>query len=559
MLHDRPSPAMLSGSARAFGRLIQNADPSVSDDAGILAALCFHAAAEGHSCLDMAQLPDIFPRHARLAEQSLSSLFSSHPLVAVVNEADADVRPALLVVFQQRLYLKKYWDLECRLIRCLQRRSNSGTVPESDAAGLGLATACMHKPMVFLTGGPGTGKTTAIAEALPVWIQAFLQNHQRAPRVSMCAPTGKAALRMTAALSRHLATRAGQWPEPVVAALPAVAQTIHRFLRKNSVTGHSPFSADNPLAVDLLVLDEASMIDLPMLVQTLEALPEQAVVLLSGDPKQLPSVELGNVLGTLLSEEPENPLFQSLRLAHRQLTHNYRQAESPGLALLSSDMSGRQYPDILQKLQTNAYVGVTFQSAQDDGLAAVVQDNVVHYRNIALQASVEDALQLLEQRTVLCAVRQGHFGCVALNAGIQRRLSSARYQQGQALLITENAPALGLANGDTGLVWPSMGALTLHLNRPEGIQRVPLHALPKHELGYALTVHKAQGSEYSHVDLILPAADSPLLNRALLYTAITRARNTLTLIGTPEALSRGLETNPIRMNGLAASAAFNEK
>jgi len=554
-MHDRPSQAPLSPSARAFGNAIHNASPATPADAGLMAALCFHAVAEGHSCLDLAQLPVIFPRHSRMAALSLESLFNAHPLVAVVKGRDDALSPVLLVIFQQRLYLKKYWDLECRLIRHLDSRANETLIPCAGSAGHDLATVCMEKPMAFLTGGPGTGKTTAIAEALPVWIQAFQQRHERTPVVRLCAPTGKAALRMTAALSRHLAAHAKRWPDPVIAALPTAALTVHRLLRKHSITGHSPYSAVKPLSVDMLVLDEASMVDLPMLVAVLDALPAQAMILLVGDPKQLPSVELGNVLGTLLPGTAENSLLKRLGMAHRHLSHNYRQAESPGLTQLSKDMVDAKSAQVLQNLQENNYPGVIFQTALEGGLAAVVQDNVTHYRSIALQADVEEALLQMEQRTLLCAVRHGRFGCMTLNAEIQRRLSSARYQQGQVLLITENAPALGLANGDTGLVWTHKGELALHFGRPDGIQQVPLHALPRHELGYALTVHKAQGSEYSQVDLILPPDDSALLNRALLYTAVTRARNALNIIGSPQALAHGLETDPIRMNGLAALAA----
>ncbi len=552
---DWPSQAPLSASARLFGNYIQSAVPEISADAGLLAALCFHAVSVGHSCLDLAQLPVIFPRHSRLAAVSLESLFNAHPLVAVIRGKDNDVPPALLVVFQQRLYLKKYWDLECRLIQQLTSRATDNAVQCNGSAGQDLATVCMDKPMVFLTGGPGTGKTTAIAEALPIWIQHFLQQYDRLPVIRLCAPTGKAALRMTSALASQRATQAERWPEPVLSALPAAAQTLHGLLRKQSMTGHSPYSSEKPLSLDFLVLDEASMIDLPMLVAVLEALPAHAKVLLVGDPKQLPSVELGNVLGTLLPDIAGNSLFKRLSTAHRHLSCNYRQAESPGLAQLSIDMADSGSARVLQNLQENNYPNVVFHSAVEVGLAAVVLESVRHYRSLAQHTSVEDALLKMEQRTLLCAVRHGRFGCETLNAEIQRRLSGARYQQGQVLLITENAPALGLANGDTGLVWASKGALALHFNRPEGIQCVALHALPKHELGYALTVHKAQGSEYAQVDLVLPQDDSALLNRALLYTAVTRARNLLNIIGSPQALARGLDTDPIRMNGLAALAA----
>jgi exodeoxyribonuclease V alpha subunit len=211
--------------------------------------------------------------------------------------------------------------------------------------------------------------------------------------------------------------------------------------------------------------------------------------------------------------------------------------------------------EVVTRLIANFYAGAGFFGNSPHDIAGLIDEAVTHYKTIAEQSTVEDALSMLSERIILSPLREGPFGSITLNARIGNRLHARGNRHGQVLIVTENVPTLGLANGDIGLVWRNSDVFKVHFQLHGGIHTVSLASLPRHEWAYALTVHKSQGSEFGRVDLVLPDFDTPLLSRALVYTAVTRARNSLALYSQAEVLLNGLQRNSGRMSGLALLAS----
>lgn len=541
--------APLPPAAAAFADIIESAQSIADGRAGHLAAQCFQGASEGHSCLDVTSC---FPEAAAAA--ALAALFEGNRLVITASGLDQDIGPCLLVIFRDRLYLKKYWLLETALIGHVLMRSNALPVPDNADASARLALCCLDKPLSLLTGGPGTGKTTAISGALVQFIISFHARHGRIPQVLLCAPTGKAAARMNEAWQRQKPVLLRALPQALQAALPEAALTLHRLLAVEPISRQGRYRPDRTLAADLLVFDEASMIDLPMTVQLFDALPASCHVLLVGDPEQLPSIEIGSVLSALISLPEGSMLQKRLESAHIRLRQNHRQAESPGLSGLGHDVMQAAAELVESRLAAGAYGDVRFQEGTRQALAAVVEGAVRHYRALAGQPGIEQAMAMLGQHMVLSPVREGPSGCATLNARIGNALRIAPGDHGHVLMVTENMPALGLSNGDIGIAWRCPDGVKAHFRSGGRVFSVALAGLPRHEPAYALTVHKAQGSEFGHVDFVLPEIDSPLLDKPLFYTAVTRARESLSITAAPGMLSAILRRDSRRMNGLSALA-----
>ena len=550
----------LTPAALAFGAEIRHRQPDDGALAGRLAALCFHAAGEGHSCLDITRVAGVYP-HAMVELDAgaitLARVFAGNPLVIDADDPVGADAAGLLVVHGSRLYLRKYWRLENAVIGALARRLDARGLPRCGDAAEDLAELCRHKTLALLTGGPGTGKTTTIAGALVPWLRHYHADHGRLPRIRLCAPTGKAAARMSESWAAQMPALSQRLPADLQPALMQDAQTLHRLLGIDPLTRRGRYADGRRLPADLVVVDEASMLDMPMLMALLQALTPECVLVLVGDPNQLPSIEIGNVLGALIGSTADSGFARDLRNAHLQLTRNHRQAEQPGLGGFAADVLAADADAVIDGLRGGAYPGVHFHDNSAQTLSRIIADTVEWHGRLAHAADIETGLAMLAGRVILTPLRQGPVGSETLNAEIGRRLGHARSRHGEAIMVLENLPALGLANGDTGLLWQDADGLNAHFRMPGGLLTVPLGKLPRHEPAYALTVHKAQGSEYRHVDVLLPDADCPLLSKSLLYTAITRAKQSLSVTAADDSLRAALGRDIRRMNGLGALAALS--
>ncbi|WP_426690454.1 exodeoxyribonuclease V subunit alpha [Rhodanobacter ginsengiterrae] len=458
-------------------------------------------------------------------------------------------------------------------------------------------TQALGKRLFVLTGGPGTGKTTTVLRMLMLLIRGRAAQGRVAPTIRISAPTGKAAQRLSESLRDGAQRmRGGQppldpaWQPPLECALAAEASTLHRLLGSRGRHGGFAYHADNPIPADIVIVDEASMVDLAMLRNLLDALHEDTVLILVGDADQLTSVGTGSVLLDLVGAMEAEGASDLVRLRHSfradQSLVPINDAIRRGDAL-AFDAAWRaagaraihRQVATAQELRDALY---KWSAALDASLREAGALDVVS--NVD-QSQVLKALDALHRRQLLCALREGEFGAEVANATIERRLKSGldvatdvEWYPGRAVMISRNDYTVGLFNGDVGLclrdesgnlaVWfevtvqgtaatsgESLSAeATPHAGR-RAIGFAP-GALPDHQGAFAVTIHKSQGSEYDHVAVLLPPdLQNQILSRQLLYTGLSRAKKMVEWWGTEAAFEIALATPVRRASGLAARIA----
>lgn len=559
-----------------------------------LAALTSYQWGRGHACLDLAALqsqaaPLLGWSHEQVAAlpKNLSAAATTLPWI------QGDDSPLVLTQDEQgdRLYLRRAWSAEQRIHRHLLQRINLPIAAPADlqsqltnlfgtdASMQRLACEVAAKNRITLiTGGPGTGKTTTVVKLLALLIATSTS----ALKIYLAAPTGKAAARLGASITNALANM----PADVRTRIPTQTQTLHRLLRS-----HSRDAGVHLLAADVVVVDEASMVDLELMAQLLEAVPSSARLVLLGDKDQLASVEAGAVMSQLCTGT-------LLRAQTITLTHSHRFATNSGIGKWAQAVNTghgghdviqnlwRAAPDWLATLETASHANdkqrreegsthevtrLELQSAHDAKLGnalrqgwqhwlSLLEEHRTHSPKLALTCTDAQAIALLEtfsEFCVLCAVREGSFGVTQLNAHIEKALnfSSTSWYVGRPVIVTRNDYALELMNGDIGICLPgSDGTLRVAFSGIGGSVRwIAPSRLDSVETVFAMTVHKSQGSEFKHVLLVIPAQDSPVLTRELIYTGLTRAKENLTIWAPrPEVLLQACSRRVLRSGGLGA-------
>ena len=635
----------------ALARFVASHSPTPTPALLVAAALVAQLEGQGHACLPLALL-DSDPAgllgwgaEATLALQDLLDRLppaADWPAALQPSPAVASVEPGLgaaagqgepLVLCQDRLYLRRYWAYEQRLAsQVLARGAAAGcadvvdeaqaahwlgrlfppAAPATDAPGFDWQQAAcavaLRGRLSVITGGPGTGKTYTAARLL-----ALLLALSPAPdrlRIALGAPTGKAAARLRQAIETalgHLQQQLGDaLPLHLLAAQVASARTLHGLLGARPGTRHLRHGPANPLEVDVLIVDEASMVHLEMMAKLLDALPPQARLVLLGDKDQLASVEAGAVLGDLC-QGAQAGHYQPATLAYLAATTGQAVpdglADAQGTALAQQTVMLRRsqrFGGVIGSLAAAVNAGdasraqALLRAAPGGAVAWLAPATPAHVLDLALagrpgapggyqpclallaqrprggdaqarQAWVAAVLQAFDRFRVLCAVREGDWGVLGLNAAIEARLAQAgllpgrgEWYDGRPVLVTRNDADLGVFNGDIGLALRSSGAdgdaagLRVWFADGPALRSVSVSRLPAVETAFAMTVHKAQGSEFDHTVLVLPPEGGRLCSRELIYTGITRARSALTLVSpTPDALVQGLGRSLRRSSGLA--------
>lgn len=591
---DRPD-GLAEGLAVHVERWAQalGAAPAAARGAADAARRVSLANREGHVCADLQDLA--------APGQPLDALRAELLASAVVGTAQAPGACPLVLDDDGRLYLHRHFDDECRLARRLVQAARAPAMPIDDALRAQLAALFADSParadggvdwqqvavalalrqrLVVISGGPGTGKTTTVVNLL-----ACLLAQDPACRIALAAPTGKAAARMGQAIGQ----RAAALPPALRERLPRQATTLHRLLGVLPDGGFA-HHAGRLLPIDALVVDEASMLDLALARRLLDAVPPQARIVLLGDKDQLAAVESGAVFAELgadpgLSEPCRSALAEACALPAAALQtppprvagvlqdravwfqRNYRFAADSGIGRLAAQVNAGQATEALAALREGSDPALRWiddhgpepaaatQAAIDAGYAPFLQ---------ALQQGMADAPALLaafDRFRVLCALRAGRRGMAAVNDRLDRLARQASgaapgsaWYLGRPVMVLRNDPLLQLSNGDIGLALPDAdGALQVVFTPTDGPpRRVPPMRLPEHQSAYAMTVHKAQGSEFDAVLLLMPERRSPVLTRELLYTGITRARRAVVLAGGAAVLGAAMQSPTRRHSGLLA-------
>jgi len=477
------------------------------------------------------------------------------------------------------VYLDRYWRLEEQVVsELLQRISRPAPTVDQEQLTATLdrvfadaddpvqrraAVAAVNSSLSIITGGPGTGKTSTVAKVLA----CVLDQPGPAPRIALAAPTGKAAAQLTSAVAAELAggpagATAAEWE----------AVTVHRLLGSRPDNRQRfRYNRDQRLSYDVIVVDETSMLSLTLMARLLEAVRPDARLILLGDADQLASVEAGAVLADVVAglqdraQRGIEPVAAVVRL-----THSWRFGAVPALAELAGAVRDGDADQALAVLRSGC------PEVRLAGAVDAAADAVMVHAALALRRAGEDgdptvALDLLDRHRVICAHREGAFGVGHFNTRIDERTTAAWQEQpvgpryfagdavpGHPLVATANDYGIGVFNGDQGVLvrervtdGPSdESVVTAVFRRGDRVIRVSPHRLAAAASSYAVTVHRSQGSQFDEVTVVLPPAESPVLTRELLYTAVTRARHGLTVIGSEEALRAGIARPAGRASGL---------
>jgi exodeoxyribonuclease V alpha subunit len=546
-------------------------------------ALASWAIQRGHVCADLRQIAQrgfhdetgqalsgvVFPELERW-----TALLAQSSLVQRAANDEPVSRP-LLLTDDARLYLARYFEYEQRLAQALLARRQSAPpkldgnllqerlnalFPGQDAGSEGQRQACLlaaSSALSVISGGPGTGKTYSIGRLLLLLQEQARARNERCD-VALLAPTGKAAQRMAEALDQQFTGV----PEEQRAGIPKEASTVHRALgyQQKSPTRFR-HDRQNPLPADVVVVDETSMVDLALMTKLVDAVRPNARLILLGDKDQLASVEAGAIFGDICV---------GLRDSVVHLTHVHRYESAGGIAKLATLVNAGDARGALALLsQGDERVQFIELSASDK--PQKVLGPLARERFGALGSSDAAAqLRLLTQFRFLCAHRRGPWGVEEINALVQSELGAAgllrgglggandgEWYEGRPILVTENDYSLELFNGDVGIISRAEGEGSLLAVFPgkagTAARRLAPALLPSHETVFAMSVHKAQGSELDEVALILPEQVSPVVTRELIYTAITRARRKVSIFGSKAVLQHAIETPVQRASGLAAA------
>lgn len=578
-----------------FANFLTRLSNKPNKDLFLAAALVSNATGSGHVCLDLNNAAEIFSKqnadHPLDASSPPQPVRSDNLLKTPVVGRPGDFCPLILDP-QGRLYLYRYWHHESTLAHAILKRAaapaesihidllkkrllrffpdigkTSGVNWQAVAAAMAVI-----KRFCVISGGPGTGKTFTIAAILALLLE---QELVRPGRIFLCAPTGKASAKLKESILK--AKSRLDCAESIKAAIPEETYTIHRLLK--TIPG-SPFfqhTADNPLPADLVMVDEASMVDLALMSRLFEALAPDCRVVLIGDKDQLASVEAGSVLGDICNRDMQKPysnkFAQSLSAAAgilidqrctsadnapglqdciTTLQKSYRFDDQSGIGALGRAVNAGesdaavnlfQRPEagaqiFWQKAETEKEVHRFLEQRAIDGYAAYLKADHPF-----------EALEKFARFRILCTLNKGPYGVEAVNHLVEGALrrknlidSELPWYRGRPVLVSENDYQLGLFNGDIGILMAGSGSdshetYVFFPEDSEQTRRFMPQSIRGMETAYAMTVHKCQGSEFDHVLFVVPDQAHAVLTRELIYTGATRARKTVTLLG-PETVFR---------------------
>lgn len=569
----------------------------------LAAAVLSRDAGEGHVCLPISRLrTDEFlsGKTNELREQLLAQagVPDDWSALLLASEAVSDgERPTPIVLCGDRLYLNRMWRNELTVARffneanqvvdvdeALLAQTLDALFPASDEIDWQkvAAAVALTRRISVISGGPGTGKTTTVARLLAALIQT---TRQPRCRIRLAAPTGKAAARLTESLGEAL--RRLPLTDEQKALLPTEASTLHRLLGAQPGSQRMRYHAGNPLHLDVLVVDEASMIDLPMMARLIDALPEHGRVIFLGDRDQLASVEAGAVLGDIcawvnagytagraaqlerLTGHPvpagESDVAGALRDSLCLLQKSYRFGSHSGIGSLARAVNNGDRHGVRATLR-QAFEDIVLHplSTTEEYEAMLEQSQAGYGRYLQLlreRAEPEALIAAFGEFQLLCALRDGPYGVSGVNEQLEQMLNRrraitlprhSRWYEGRPVMISRNDSALGLFNGDIGIALERGEGLRVWFPMPDGsIKSVQPSRLPEHDTAWAMTVHKSQGSEFDHAALILPAKIVPLVTRELVYTAITRAKQRLSIYADEQVLTQSIVARTERRSGLA--------
>ncbi|MFA3792070.1 exodeoxyribonuclease V subunit alpha [Aliiglaciecola sp. SL4] len=597
----------LSNLDSAFAHFIYQQETHENDKVALLAGLVSQRLSQQHSCLNLDELS--------YKQLKLLGFSSINDLIDVLNgsfcvSSTATEDPQKPLIFTQNaIYLQRYYQYELALTQIIQQKlavetdvsvetatpiidelfPGSAEQREIDWQKVAVGIAATRN-FSLITGGPGTGKTTTVAKLLAL-LFALQQAQGKELKVQLVAPTGKAAARLTESIVSARETL----PEKYKAGLNLQTSTIHRLL--GTQTGKIEFkhNGENPLHMDALIVDEASMVDLPLMYRLLSAVPIKTKVVLLGDHNQLSSVETGSVLSDIchaallgkpnpeysaqtglqisqmcaqhIPQREENTITSPIADCLVKLQKSHRFSSDSGIGLLAKKTIQGDINSVLDILTDKQQTSLTWhQEGKIQVFARQYASQLNAYFSSVKQGNLEQGFKHLLNQQILCAHKTGAWGVDNINYQITLELDRQGFISkdekdyvGRPIMLTRNDHNLGLFNGDVGIVMPDPENLSLKKawfkTAEGGYKGVLLSRLPEHQPVYAMTIHKSQGSEFNEVYLCLPDVrlnpGAKGLSRELFYTGLTRARQTFVLYSQKESLQGCINNLCLRSSGLA--------
>ncbi len=590
----------LSAIDRHFADFILGESQGASAILKAVVSLLSSAVGSGDICLNLAEIAG---REIRIDGDAISipEFDDLHPslLKTPVVGSPGDFRPLVLDA-DGRLYLYRYWKYERDLaqvildktaIPCdtidkmlladgLERLFPAAAEKGADWQKVA-ALAALRKKFCIISGGPGTGKTSTVVKILSL----LLEQAKNGPaRIALAAPTGKAAARLKESIGTMSETLGSA--DAIIERIPREVSTIHRLLGPIAGSVHFRYSDKNPLPFDVVIVDEASMVALPLMAKLAAALKPDTRLILLGDRDQLASVEAGAALGDMCGagqqevfsnefsdlffeltgdrippappDERLPPLADSLVV----LKKNYRFPADSGIGAAGRAVNAGNGEDAIAILKGDSADIVWHDVPKPEDLKKALTDAVIDgYGKYLAAGTAAEALGRFDAFRVLCALRQGPYGVADINVLIEEILMKKglidpqlRWYRGRPVLITVNDYNLKLFNGDVGISFPDLegdGSPRVFFPAPDGgVRNLSPVRLPAHETVFAMTIHKSQGSEFDRVHMLFPGNDSPVLTRELIYTGITRARGKVDIWGNEEVFVSAVSRRTDRKSGL---------
>jgi exodeoxyribonuclease V alpha subunit len=574
-----------------FVRFLRQVAPETDDDVFLAAASCLNAQKQGHICFDLRQYKDVFLFGERKTEYGLDKKILERWEAALMNSdlvsQDGKLKP--LVLEEGRLYLHKYWKFEEEFTQwILKRASETHLVTEIQNEAIRYfinarkdlfdvnwqeIALCLSfiKDLVVISGGPGTGKTYTVLNIIAAHTVAA-KNENKDLKVALAAPTGKAARRLVDSIKEGKASLPDKFKHLLEDSTEA--QTVHKLLGASYRGNIFKFDQNNHLPYDLIIVDEASMLDINMWVRLIRAIGPDTKLVVLGDKDQLASVEAGSILGDLcggvnsfsktivetmqqltgvsLPQAPANSPFINDCVVF--LTKSYRFKENSGIQKLASAINSQNGKEVIELLESKSYPDLHWFEPNDASF-----DKILHRYGISHHKHYEGfqdgrRIEASHKNKILCAIRKTKLGVESVNnaveIGIKRKnslISSNEWYDGRLVMATKNDVALRIRNGEMGIYNSKEGKIQF-----EGEHNVLISPsrLSDYESAFAITIHKSQGSEFEDVAIILPEVYSNVLSKEILYTAVTRARKNTLVFGSKDIIRKTVERSVNRQSGV---------
>ncbi len=585
----------------SFAGFIQKLDGRPDDLSIFLAAAAVSSVnRQGHVCLELSQVA---------GQPVLSGSEFFYPDLPVWVEAirtspavgsPGEFKP-LIFDGISKLYLHRYSVYQSRLASFIRSRifsaelveisilkknldllfDSNQTHAETDWQKIACILSIMNR-FTVISGGPGTGKTTTIVKIMALLLE---MNPGKSLRISLAAPTGKAAARLQDAIRE--AKERLPFGDDLKSRIPSTATTIHRLLGTIPGSPYFRHNENNYLDTDMVIVDESSMVDLALLSKLTQALPDHARLILVGDKDQLASVEAGSVFGDIcdicrfnsFSGTLSEVIFQTtgarinnpdsmdedsrIQDCMVQLLKNYRFGENSGIRKVSQAVHSGDGRLAMTTMEDRNYQDISWVNVPDQRLlqAGLTTPVIQGFREYLSANDPAEALNAFGKFQILCALREGPYGVQMVNNLIEEILISANlirkteglWYHGRPIMITRNDYHLNLFNGDVGIARIDSKDSELRIFFPDeetGFRAFHPSRIGEHETVFAMTVHKSQGSEFDNILLLLPDRESPVLTRELIYTAITRARKQVVIWGDESVFQIAAQKRVTRISGL---------